>query len=295
MNREELFKRTKDVLNPETTRDERLVFFGVGSGGARVAEEVARFGVGNIMLVDRPEERMEEHNIIRHSLGYSSLGALKVGALKNRILDINPDCNVETQELDVLSDREKLKGVLGAFSPTQVHICTDNESSKHAINSVAVSLDVPILFAGVFDGGCGGEVGRVMPGAACYACMASYLNRTVQIDSPEETFDYTNPLNEEEKSTPALNIDIAQITLIQARAALITIQAKHGLISDLEGNYILFGNRKVEGMFPRMLHSEIWDIPKLDNCFICGEEGALTGENEGAEEIIAAASADAQG
>ncbi|HNS23123.1 MAG TPA: ThiF family adenylyltransferase, partial [Sedimentisphaerales bacterium] len=91
MNRNELFKRTEAILKPEIAHKETWSMIGVGSGGARVAEEAARFGVGTIILVDRPSEKLEEHNIIRHPLGYRDLGRLKVEALRDHILNINPE------------------------------------------------------------------------------------------------------------------------------------------------------------------------------------------------------------
>ncbi len=274
MNREELFKRTRARLNPDAARDEHFLIIGAGSGGARVAEETTRFGVGNITLVDRRGENLEEHNIIRHPLGYSSLGRRKVDALRERLLDINPECNVDIAEMDVVKEKGPLAGLIR--QSTQVHLCTDNEASKHVVNELTVQAGVPLVFAGVFDGGCGGEVGRVMPGTACYACIAGFLNRSGRFDGQEtETFDYSNPDNEQFRSTAALNVDIAQIALIQARVALLTMMEKSA-DSDygpLAGNYILFGNRPVEGIFPHMLYSETWEVPKNANCLVCGSAG----------------------
>ncbi len=170
MSRDELFKRTQQILNPEIARDEVFLFDGIGSGGARVAEEATRFGVGTILLVDRPGERLEEHNIIRHTLGYHDLGRLKVEALRDRLLDINPGCTIETHSIDVSRDVQAHRQLVE--QATQVHICTDNELSKHMTNELCVELGKPMIFASVFDGGCGGETGRVMPGDACYACIA---------------------------------------------------------------------------------------------------------------------------
>ena len=44
----------------------------------------------------------------------------------------------------------------------------------------------------------------------------------------------------------------SQIALIQARIGLLTMLAKHDAAADFKGNYILFGNRPVEGLFPKM-------------------------------------------
>jgi molybdopterin/thiamine biosynthesis adenylyltransferase len=289
MNRNELFKRTEAILKPEIARSEVWAFIGVGSGGARVAEEAARFGVGTIILVDRPEEKLEEHNVIRHVLGYRDLGRLKTEALRDHLLNINPECNVEATSLDVVQDRRELAGIMRRS--TQVHLCTDNERSKHVVNEEAVKAGVTLIFAGVFDGGCGGEVGRVTRDGACYSCMATYLNRSGKFDAQQapETFDYTN-LDSQEKSTAALNLDIAQITLIQARVGLLTMQGHHDKAADFTGNYVLFGNRAVEGLFPRMLSSDIWEIPRDAGCLVCGSAGMPDEDADAmAEAILASA------
>lgn len=281
MDRKQLFKRTEAILKPDVAQKEVWVFIGVGSGGARVAEEAARFGIGTIILIDRPNERLEEHNIIRHVLGYRDLGRLKVEALREHILNIYPGCSVDSVSLDVTKDRERLGVILQRC--TQVHLCTDNERSKHVVNEEAIKAGVPLLFAGVFDGGCGGEVGRVLPGSACYSCIAAYLNRSGKFDEAqaEETFDYTRP-DSIEKSTAALNLDIAQIALIQARAGLLTMLGKHDPSVDFKGNYILFGNRPVEGLFPRILSSDIWEVPRDNGCLICGASRMSDAELEAA-------------
>ena len=223
--------------------------------------------------------------MIRHPLGYCDIGRLKVDALRDRLLDINPECTVETHSLDVCQDLDAHRGLVALA--TQVHVCTDNEPSKHAINEACVQLGKPLIFAGVFDGGCGGEVGRVQPGGACYACIAAYLNRSA--GQPEvETFDYTNP-ESFQKPTAALNIDIAQITLIHARISLLTLLAKHEAGEDLPGNYVLFGNRPVAGLFERMLDSEIWTIAADEECLICGRHSIAGDVDSRADQILALA------
>ena len=292
MNRNELFKKTRDILKPENARGETWLYVGVGSGGARAAEEAARLGIGRIILVDKPGEKLEEHNIIRHILGYRDLGRDKVDAVKDHLLNINPECQVEAVSLDVVKDRIQLGELLAVSS--QVYLCADNEASKHAVNEETIEIGIPLIFAGVFDGGCGGEVGRVVKDGACYACMAAYLNRSGTFDSQQtpETFDYSNP-NGPEKSTAALNLDIAQIALIQARVGLLTLLAKTDPSVDFKGNYILFGNRPVTGLFPRMLSSEIWEIPHDKSCLVCGtlsiSDAAL---NAAAQKIMEKASID---
>ena len=289
MNRTEYYKRTLKVLNPDIAQAEVFLFDGVGSGGARGAEEAARFGVGTIILVDRPGERLEEHNIIRHTLGYRDLGRLKVEALRDRLLDINPGCTIETCSLDISRDVQTHRMLVERA--TQVHICTDNELSKHMTNELCVELGKPMVFASVFDGGCGGEAGRVMPSEACYGCIAKHLN-VPATDSAGETIDYTDPDSLQEP-TAALNIDIAQIAILQARLGLLTMLEKHDQNEGPPGNYILFGNRPVEGLFSRMLESEIWTIPADENCLVCGRHRIDDDVDSKANAILAAANCEA--
>ena len=284
MKRDELFKRTMQILKPEIAAEQSFAIVGIGSGGARVAEEVVRFGVGRVLLVDRPGEKLEEHNVIRHPLGYSAIGRLKVQAMRERLLDINPACDVRAIEMDVTRDSSAVAEAVSQC--TQVLLCTDNEPSKHAVNVAAVAAGVPLIFAGVFDGGCGGEVGRVLPGGACYACIASYLQRQSFDEESTEALDYTRPTSTQ-RSTAALNIDIAQIALIEARVALLTMLREIDPAGDMEGNYILFGNRKVEGLFPRMLSTETWQIDRSPSCLVCAKRAADADEE--ADALLAAA------
>ncbi len=67
---------------------------GIGGVGSWVAESLARHGVGKITLIDM--DHIAESNINRqiHALD-STIGESKIQAMKNRIIDINPMCQVE--------------------------------------------------------------------------------------------------------------------------------------------------------------------------------------------------------
>ncbi|NQU24481.1 MAG: ThiF family adenylyltransferase [Candidatus Nealsonbacteria bacterium] len=288
-NQEELFKRTCDIIRPGLLQRETPLIVGAGSGGARVAEELVRSGISHIILADLPDERLLEHNIIRHPLGYRDLGRLKTEAVRDRLLDINPACQVEIHGLDFAEDRELAEHLLR--KATQCHSCVDNDKARYAINEMIVENHVPAFFAGVFDGGVGGEVIRVMPGGPCYACVASMLNRSPRFEQDrDESFDYSDPDQDQYRSTAALNIDISQIALVHARVALNTLMEKYELEggSPMEGNYVLFGNRQSAPLFPSMLHCETWQVQKADDCMVC------SGLNEAdcasqADEIMASA------
>ena len=74
-------------------RTARVVVVGIGGVGSWAAEALARSGIARLTLIDL--DHIAESNINRqiHALG-STLGQSKVQAMRDRILDINPDCDV---------------------------------------------------------------------------------------------------------------------------------------------------------------------------------------------------------
>ena len=92
----EQFYRTAQLLgneNVEKLFDKHVIVFGVGGVGGYVVEALARSGVGKISIVDN--DVVNESNINRQIIAlHSTVGMQKVDVLKNRILDINPECQV---------------------------------------------------------------------------------------------------------------------------------------------------------------------------------------------------------
>ncbi len=78
-------------------RAAHVVVVGIGGVGSWAAEALARSGVARLTLIDL--DHIAESNINRqsHSLT-STLGQAKVLAMRERILDINPDCDVRCIE-----------------------------------------------------------------------------------------------------------------------------------------------------------------------------------------------------
>ena len=91
----------------EKLRNSKVIVFGVGGVGSYTVEALARSGVGYITMVDFDE--ISESNINRqlHSLR-STIGKSKTDVMKDRILDINPDCEVELIKKLVYKDFDEI-------------------------------------------------------------------------------------------------------------------------------------------------------------------------------------------
>ncbi|MEY8733692.1 ThiF family adenylyltransferase [Peribacillus frigoritolerans] len=77
-----------DILKNTT-----VAVLGVGGVGSFSAEALARSGVGRIILVDKDDVDITNVNRQIHAL-LSTVGQSKAELMKNRIQDINPDCEV---------------------------------------------------------------------------------------------------------------------------------------------------------------------------------------------------------
>jgi len=70
-----------------------VAILGIGGVGSFAAEACARSGVGRIILVDKDD--VDITNINRQLVAYmSTIGRSKSAVMKERIADINPDCEV---------------------------------------------------------------------------------------------------------------------------------------------------------------------------------------------------------
>ena len=94
----EQFLRTQMLLGTEAVeklQHSRVAIFGIGGVGGYTVEALARSGIGCLDLIDH--DTVSVSNINRQILAtHSTVGMPKVEAAKRRILDINPDCVVNT-------------------------------------------------------------------------------------------------------------------------------------------------------------------------------------------------------
>lgn len=100
------FERTANLIgvqNVEKLQSKKIMIIGIGGVGGYTAEALARAGVGGFCLVDC--DIVDLSNINRQIIAlHSTIGKPKVDVMKQRILDINPNCNVETKNVFLSKD-----------------------------------------------------------------------------------------------------------------------------------------------------------------------------------------------
>ena len=140
------FSRTEMLIGEdgmEKLKDAKVAVFGLGGVGSFVCEGLARSGLGNFILVDF--DKVDESNINRQLIATEkTIGKYKVDLMKERILEINPDANVETHREFYMTDSET--DIITEDLSYAVD-CVDTIMAKIAIICDCDAIDVPVISA----------------------------------------------------------------------------------------------------------------------------------------------------
>lgn len=140
----EFFSRTEHLLGSEAIeklKNSRVAVFGIGGVGGYVVESLARCGVGSLLLVDCDE--VSPSNVNRQIIAlHSTVGLQKTEVAKSRVLDINPDANVEIKNVFFLPETSNEFDFSGL---DYVVDCIDTVSGKLEITKKATEAGVPVI------------------------------------------------------------------------------------------------------------------------------------------------------
>ena len=137
------FSRTELVIGKEGLEklsNAKVAIFGLGGVGSFVLEGLVRAGVGNFVLID--DDRICLTNLNRQILATrKTVGQPKVEVAKQRILDINPDANVEIHQEFFMPETE---GILDN-SIDYIVDCIDTVTAKIELVVIADKLNITII------------------------------------------------------------------------------------------------------------------------------------------------------
>ena len=134
-------------------RQAHVVVVGIGGVGSWAAETLARSGVGRLSLIDL--DHIAESNINRqiHALS-TTLGQSKVLAMRERILQINPECDVRcVEEFVEAANWPALAGLDGSSeAPLAVLDACDQVRAKTAMAKWAMQNKINFITVGAAGG-----------------------------------------------------------------------------------------------------------------------------------------------
>ncbi len=137
------FSRTELLIGKgaiDKLNKSKIAVFGLGGVGSYVSEGLVRAGIQNFLLVDK--DVVDITNINRQIIATTkTIGKPKVEVTKQRILDINPNANVEIiQEFFMPNSEEILDNTVDYIVD-----CVDTVTAKIELVQRANKLNIPII------------------------------------------------------------------------------------------------------------------------------------------------------
>ena len=172
LNHEEILRYSRHLLIPEVglegqrkLKNSSALVIGTGGLGSPVALYLAAAGVGRIGLVDY--DVVDSSNLQRQVIhGTSTIGKLKVESARDKLLDLNPDI-----QIDVYNEPFTSENAIRIARDYDVLIDgTDNFPTRYLTNDVCVFLGKPNIYGSIFrfDGQLSVFYAKEGP---CYRCL----------------------------------------------------------------------------------------------------------------------------
>ena len=164
------FSKIAASVDAERLADSHVLQVGLG-GGAQLAMNLARSGVGLFTLID--PDVVSEANLARQQFRHADVGRRKALVVAEAITAINPAAAIQPILLDVCGLPDFVVASLHLTMPDLLLAMTDHFPAQAKVNELSLRFGVPAVFAGLFAGARGGEVAFVVPGETpCFRCLA---------------------------------------------------------------------------------------------------------------------------
>jgi len=154
------YARNKELISKdeqEKLSECTVAVVGLGGLGGNISEQLARLGVGNLILIDT--DTVDETNLNRQLFATEkNVGEVKADAAKKRLMDVNSSLNYIFHS--VYLDDSNAESIL-----SQANIvveAVDNIPTRFLLQDVCKKLNIPLVHGSI--GGWYGQVSFIMPG-----------------------------------------------------------------------------------------------------------------------------------
>lgn len=216
----------------------KVAVVGCGALGTTIANNLARAGVGDLLIIDR--DLVELNNLQRQTLfDEDDVGIPKVVAAARKLEKINSGIRIDYRLKDL--NNSNIESILDGYQ--LVVDATDNIPTRMLVNDTCVKNQIPWIYAGVIQ--TKGMVMNILPDGPCFRCLL-----------PEIPPAGTLPTCE---TAGVLNTIPAIIASIESTEAL-----KILLNKDIERRLIVYDVWEQ--------HFNAVEIKKYEKCQCCGEK-----------------------
>ncbi|MEU5756291.1 ThiF family adenylyltransferase [Streptomyces sp. NPDC047829] len=220
----------------------RIMLVGAGSIGSATAHALAGYGVGHLTLVD--PDRLDWHNLVRHTSARRHIGRHKVTALAEELAALRPDTTVSALALDVIEHADHIRALL---ADTHLVVCTaDGVAPRRVTGHLARRAGLTAVFACVLQDGAVGEILRLRPWPqhGCLTCRRRTLAEAGGLD-PEPALDAGYGTGTRHRPMTAVGSDLHLVAQLAAKTAVATVLQRAGHPDQrLPGEHALLGLRR---------------------------------------------------
>ncbi len=129
------------VNSVEKLKNSTVMIIGVGGVGSYAVEALARSGIGRLIIVDKADVILTDMNRQIHAFP-STIGQSKVQLMKDRILDINPKCEVTPLQMNL--DEDTVESIFD-FQADYIVDAIDTISNKILLITESKKRNIPII------------------------------------------------------------------------------------------------------------------------------------------------------
>jgi molybdopterin/thiamine biosynthesis adenylyltransferase len=257
----------------------RVAIVGLGSGGGFVALSLAMSGVGKFVLVD--DDILEAANLVRHVADKRYVGQPKAQAVADLIRQRNHLAEIEVRV-------GRIEQHLDALDHVDLVVCgVDGEGPKYTMNQACLERSLPVIYAGVYERGEGGDVAVIRPyDGPCYACWAAELREGLVAANPgavqELDYGMIGPDGTLE-AEPGLWLDVVRIASAQADLALNELLRGTDVYRTMPANTLIQANSALEILSGQISppYTALWvNIERDPACLVCGDAARQRLEGE---------------
>lgn len=148
----------------EILLESKVAVVGCGALGTTVANNLARAGVGELLIIDR--DLVELNNLQRQNLfDEDDVGTPKVIAAARKLEKINSGIRIDYQLKDL--NHTNIERIIDGYR--LVVDATDNIPTRMLVNDACVKNQIPWIYAGVIQ--TKGMVMNILPDGPCFRCL----------------------------------------------------------------------------------------------------------------------------
>lgn len=247
----------------ENLAAKKVVIVGLGALGSRIAVCLAASGVRKFFFLDH--DIYDTANAVRHECGFAFFGVPKVQAVAQRVLEMNPLCEIGfcAARVGSLPANEEAELVKRMNESALVINATGSEHAAHWLDRMCQELGRRCLHAAVANGAWSGEVIRVVPGRTpCWVCHQ--IAHEPLASEPRANGGFF-PAGCAHPTFTGSMPEVALVAELTAAMAIETMLEREG--RDFSGSHIRWAARSITGAWSPKI--EVVTPPFRPECAVC--------------------------